>query len=214
MTKHRSAQKRAREAFIQAASSKRVRRALNHNVGSSGDVQFLNGDKVFCQGYEETESHGVVIGQDGHIVLLCHKSSWIRVHPSRLQLQKEDEIKVPDGDSRTIDNQVSQANSDEEIYMDSLESQPEVHKNETTAENNESRTDVSTESVNTDNDLVAENRGDTKVQSQGARSGSKQSHQIQPKNWYNKAMKFTELLEPDKIITTKWVFKPKLKGLQ
>ena len=88
ITKHLNAQKVAFDAFNQAQSSQRIRRALSHNIRSSGDIKYINGDKVFYKKKDDREWHGpgVVIGQDDEFVLIRHQSTWVRVHPDRMQL--------------------------------------------------------------------------------------------------------------------------------
>ena len=82
------AMKKARVALVQADSSERIRRALNRNIRSTGDVKYIHGDAVYYKMKDDSRWHGpgTVIGQDGQFVLVRHQFTWIRVHPCRLQL--------------------------------------------------------------------------------------------------------------------------------
>ena len=79
----------ARQAFIASENSERLRRAMSHNIRTTGDVKYITGDKVYYK-RSAREWHGPanVLGQDGQQVLLKHGSYYVRVHPCRLQLCK------------------------------------------------------------------------------------------------------------------------------
>ena len=79
---------KAREAFIAAENSERLRRALSHNIRTSGEIRYFAGDNVYYKREGNRAWHGPcrVIGQDGKQVLLKHGSYYVRVHPCRLQL--------------------------------------------------------------------------------------------------------------------------------
>ena len=76
----------AREGFIKADSSERIKRALSHNVRSSSEAQFTNGENVFFKRNDSKRWHGPgkVIGQDGKQVFVRNGSEMIRVHTTRL----------------------------------------------------------------------------------------------------------------------------------
>ena len=88
------AMKNARLAFIKSESSERIKRAISDNIQASGNVKYVNGDRVFYKRKDETDWHGpgTVIGQDGQFVLVRNQSSWVRVHPTRLRLIPPSEI--------------------------------------------------------------------------------------------------------------------------
>ena len=90
----------AREAFIQAESSARIRRALNSNVRSYSDVSYLPGHKVYYhrQGALEWRGPASVLGKDGQIVLLKH-GGYFRVHPCRLTLVPKSGMEVSSSSS-------------------------------------------------------------------------------------------------------------------
>ena len=78
----------ARRAHIQSESDEKVRRALRHNVRTSGEVDFVTGDKVYYKRMDSKEwkGPGVIIGKDGKQVLVKHGGIYVRVHPCRLSL--------------------------------------------------------------------------------------------------------------------------------
>ena len=79
---------KAREAFIPSENSEKLRRALSHNIQTSGGVKYLTGDLVYLKRLDSNSWHGPakVLGQDGQQVLVKNGSTYIRVHPCRLQL--------------------------------------------------------------------------------------------------------------------------------
>ena len=133
---HLQAQKLGREAFIQAESSERIRRALSHKIRSSGDVKYINGDKVYFKRANDRQWHGpaVVIGQDGQFVLLRHQSSWVRVHPCRLQLLEEQQL--PNAPKQlTNKQQLTDSNQGiDDFIQDTVNSDHEAQNGETTTE--------------------------------------------------------------------------------
>ena len=87
----------ARCAFIESENCEKIRRALVHNVRSSGDVKYITGDSVFYKRNDSSEWHGPanVIGQVGQQVHLKHGAFHIRVHPCRLQLTSMSQPQSP-----------------------------------------------------------------------------------------------------------------------
>ena len=82
---HLNALYAARKAFVQAESSEKIRRALRHQVRSSGMV-YSNGDSVYFKrdNCNEWRGPGVVLAQDGKIVLIRHGNTLVRVHVSKV----------------------------------------------------------------------------------------------------------------------------------
>ena len=76
----------AREAFIQAESSAKIKRALNTNTRTYSDQVYTSGDLVYYKRQQEEKWRGPakVLGQDGQFVLLKHGGYYVRVHPCRL----------------------------------------------------------------------------------------------------------------------------------
>ena len=76
----------ARENYVKAESSERIRRALRHKIRTSSDEEYHNGEKVF---YKRKNTKGwrgpaKVIGQEGKIVLVRHGTGYYRCHPCHL----------------------------------------------------------------------------------------------------------------------------------
>ena len=76
----------ARNAFIQAECSKKIKRALRHKIRSCNDSFFENGDKVYYKrnNNPKWKGPGCVIGQEGKSVLVKHGGEYVRVHPASL----------------------------------------------------------------------------------------------------------------------------------
>ena len=77
----------ARQQFIQKESSDRLRRALHHNVRTYSDITYSTSDLVYYRREKDSKwsGPGTVIGKEGQQILVKHSSSYIRVHPCRLQ---------------------------------------------------------------------------------------------------------------------------------
>ena len=76
----------ARNAFIQAECSKKIKRALRHKIRSCNDSFFENGDKVYYKrnNNPKWKGPGCIIGQEGKSVLVKHGGEYVRVHPASL----------------------------------------------------------------------------------------------------------------------------------
>ena len=76
----------ARENFIRAESSERIRRALKHNVRTYAEIEFCPGDKVFYRRRTKKGWQGPakVLGKDNNFVLIRHGGSFYRCHPCHL----------------------------------------------------------------------------------------------------------------------------------
>jgi len=79
---------KAREAFIQSEHSERIRRALAHNIRTSGEIKYITGDQVYYKRKESNEwkGPGNVLGQDSQQVLIKHGSYYVGVHPCSIKL--------------------------------------------------------------------------------------------------------------------------------
>ena len=83
---NRNARHVARQKYIEAESSDKIRRALRSKVRSFSDVHYENGEKVF---YRRKDTKGwkgpaTVIGVDGKVVFLRHGGSLVRAHASSI----------------------------------------------------------------------------------------------------------------------------------
>ena len=140
VAEHLSGLAAARKAFIESESSERLKRALRHNVRRSSQNKFFMGDSVF---YKRNDSKkwkgpGKVLGQDSQQVLIKHGGIYVRVHPYRVKLEKED---VPDatfeGESACNENaqriqatEVKESATSHENESSGEDSQPENARNE------------------------------------------------------------------------------------
>ena len=80
----------AREAFIQSENNERIRRALRHNIRTSGEIKYITGDVVYYKRLDSKQWKGpaVVIGQDSQQILIKHGGELRRIPPCRLTLVK------------------------------------------------------------------------------------------------------------------------------
>ena len=76
----------ARNAFIQAECSEKIKRALRQKIRSCNNSFFKNGDKVYYKQNNNPKWKGpvCVTGQEGKSVLVKHGSEYVRVHPASL----------------------------------------------------------------------------------------------------------------------------------
>ena len=81
----------ARQAHIRNESSEKVRRALRHNVRTTGEIRYVTGDSVYYKRKDSKkwQGPGTVLGSEGNQVLVKHQGIYVRVHPCRLSLEKE-----------------------------------------------------------------------------------------------------------------------------
>jgi len=118
---------KAREAFIQSEHSERIRRALSHNIRTSGDVKYVTSDQVYYKRKDSDAWHGpgTVLGQDGQQVLIKHGSYYVRVHPCRVKLvnfatPRSDE--QPEEDYQDIKQRISQDTNENPVNVKTQES--------------------------------------------------------------------------------------------
>ena len=142
---------KAREAFIASEHSERIRRALSHNIRTSGDIKYITGDHVYYKRNDSNEwkGPGTVLGQDGQQILIKHGSYYVRVHPCRAKLVHDDcsnqsEKRAETEDKTTSENQLptsktqngnqlsDESDSDQEDEnQSSEESEPNVEETST-----------------------------------------------------------------------------------
>ena len=148
-----NAQHASRVAFMESERSERLRRALRTNTRTYSDQVIINGDKVFYKRKESKRWKGpaFVLGKDGQQVLLKHGGFYIRVHPCRVRLAREDQNcskkQVVETDKQVECNQQdepSHSNKQEQSSSSSdSEEEPEVndqnslHANDSSANNEE-----------------------------------------------------------------------------
>ena len=130
---------KAREEFVRCESSEKLRRALRHNVRSSGDIKYVTGDRVYYKRLNEIKWQGpaTVLGQDGQQVLVKHGGVYVRVHPCRLQLERKwrqsDVVESPAIGNQNVNSGTSNESSDEE-EQNAPQNLPTTHQSRTTEE--------------------------------------------------------------------------------
>ena len=76
---------KARENFIKAESSEKIKRALRHKTRTFSDETFESGEKVFYRRKEGGwRGPGTVVGTDGKVILIRHGGSFYKCHPCHL----------------------------------------------------------------------------------------------------------------------------------
>ena len=141
----------ARQAYVSSESSEKIRRALNHNIRSSGDVKYLTGDKVYYKRLNHKRWRGpaVVFGQDGQQVLVKHGGVYVRVHPCRLRLEKEPRIYSDHLNKPTVCQDKSSGTS-VELQQPSLPNNENDNSTYDTSSDTDNRTDSGTDNADSD----------------------------------------------------------------
>ena len=83
---HLEALRKARQAFVEAESSEKIKRALRHNIRPSVKNIFVPGDTVY---YKRNDSRkwrgpGKVIGIESSTILIKHGAQYIKAHICRV----------------------------------------------------------------------------------------------------------------------------------
>ena len=116
---------RAREAFIRAENSERIRRALRNNIRSANVNTYFTGDLVYYKRNDNRKWHGpgTVIGRDGCQVLIKHGSYYVRVHTCRVipartpqGSQHESNMKPREESSESTESIQTSTNGDDSGY--------------------------------------------------------------------------------------------------
>lgn len=138
---HLNSLRRAREEYMKAENSDRVRRALSGRVYSGTHQKFCIGDTVYYKRLGSKSWHGPakVIAQDGCEVLIkTGARTLIKVHPCKLVLKavaeqqmnsgiNQEEIKVCEKPS--IISYESDSSDDEEIILTDKDKNHEIQEN-------------------------------------------------------------------------------------
>ena len=84
------AMRKARQAFIEAESAERVKRALRHNIRPSVNNVFVHGDLVYYKRNDckKWRGPGRVIGTESSTVLIKHGMHYVKVHVCRVLPEK------------------------------------------------------------------------------------------------------------------------------
>ena len=73
----------ARKNFLAAEACKKINRALRGQIRQSGQ-QFTQGEYVYYRRDDDWKGPGVIIGQDGVVVIIRHGGAIIRAHSTRV----------------------------------------------------------------------------------------------------------------------------------
>ena len=184
----------ARKAFVEAESSERVKRALSHNIRSSGKNKFFTGDVVYYKRNDcrKWRGPGKVIGQDSQQILIKHGGVYVRVHPCRVlhgqehylkPKKKQNELESGQADRDTIDHP---EHTEEYLSSSSDQSENEDNnddKSETSEEDGEIiEKDINEPSNESDYSFrSAENDGGNSDNSMNEASNSSQREIVKPK---------------------------------
>ena len=103
----------AREAFIKAESSEKLRIALRKKTRNCTSKIFVNGDSVYYKKNDTLtwKGPGTVIGKEGACVVVRHGATITTVPPCRLKLENS-EFMNESNDASTINNDERNAASD------------------------------------------------------------------------------------------------------
>ena len=147
---HLNALHSARRAYIQAESSKRIRRALRHQIRASSQT-FETGDTAF---YKRDTSNkwkapDKVIGQDDKTIFVRHRNTYVRVPSCHL-------LKV--GQEFRNENEQKSTESKVEVNDEITESGPVVNEEKF---DGEFESPKQTKPLNTNNDEPASLTSDT-----------------------------------------------------
>ena len=120
VAEHLNALHQARQEFIKAEASEKIRRAMKAKTRTHTNVHYLPGDEVFYkrESDDRWKGPGRVIGQDGTKVLVKTPCSLISVHSCRICLT---------GESEERRNSQDTLNHDESNNSNSTEIEPEKH---------------------------------------------------------------------------------------
>ena len=159
--KNLNALHKAREAFISSENSERLKRALRHNIRTSGGSRFYTNDKVYYKRMDSKhwKGPGTVLGQDNKQVLIKHGGVYVRVHPCRVSLVKKTHYATKHENTENMKQCVNEENSgrnanviestDDEV-LESESSENESSENESSE--NESSVNESSENGRSENE--------------------------------------------------------------
>ena len=158
---HISALNSARNEYLKAECSERLRKALKHNVRPSSMV--CSGDEVFYKRAIDKKWHGParVIGTDSSIVFLRHGGSILRIHQSDVQLtDSKNAFSEAVPCNRTENATTESYELTEEDTCDSDDDAPKKARTETVESNENEWTDATHGVTTTDTVSEFKNTGD------------------------------------------------------
>ena len=137
----------SRQAKIKSESDERLKRALSHNIRTSGEVTYVNGDKVYYKRKDSKKWKGpaTVLAKDGQQVLLKHGGVYIKVHPCRLTLCNETVV----GGDKTLTEESSKEPKESSKFNIEEDNKEENNAITTTNNNTNINNEVSPVRINT-----------------------------------------------------------------
>ena len=148
----------AREAFLQADSDDRLKRALQSRIPRNHDHFYYVGDSVFFKEEGTTEWSGPakVLSVDGKVVFLRYGNRLRRVHITRLALNEREDTKNYSSNENTNNSErkeVDNTNEDNNLEQEKDEekktfTEPHEQDNDSPAKRIETDTDIENESDN------------------------------------------------------------------
>ena len=110
----------ARKAFVENESNEKIRRALRHNIHTSGDTKYFTGDMVYFKSDDcpKWRGPGTVLGQDNQQVLVKHDSIYVCVHPCRLRLVNQDSSVITEFSEKIVETNEKKMCLEEDIDSD------------------------------------------------------------------------------------------------
>ena len=186
----------ARQNFIKAESSEKIRRAMRHKVRSYADHRFENGEKVYYRRrkFKGWKGPATVIGEEGKVVLIRHGSAYYRCHPCHLMKKLCRKTNKADKEENAVDSRgkeqntkVSRATASTDgfraagIIQESNEGMS--NSNEELSEDIENQSNSEADDVSEQvDDVVRADEGIENPGNSGNEAGSKiQSNSIRPK---------------------------------
>ena len=158
---HINALHSAKESFVRAECSERIRRALRKQIRPSPD-HCESGDKIYYKrpDSQEWKGPGVVIGQDGPIVFVRHGGMVVRVHKCRLrkvnQPETDNELQHdnvdPDHQPRDEPTQNHQDNNSDHDDQIGTDTEDEVILEDGAGNHNDNEPDIEEPNIR-DNDI-------------------------------------------------------------
>ena len=160
---HLNSLHKAREAYIQAENSDRIRRALIGRIFNGTHQKFCVGDRVYYKRADGSwHGPGYVIAQNGCQVLVKTGSrTLIKVHPCKIILKEEADNKLKDTHSESTKKpkHQKQQSANEEQYVDE-----EICNDGITHDSEESSTQAKNDNGLTLNDQSANSINDQIIQ--------------------------------------------------
>ena len=202
------ARHKAREKYIKAESSEKIKRALRSKVRNFSDVKYESGEKVYYRrkNFKGWKGPATVIGVDGKIVFLRHGGSSFKSHSSSimrtdkfLQIdpvsQKKEIQKWYKDDVAVTNSKVSYSNSEEdgedEEEVEDTEDEEEVDDTEDEEADAEDDEEFSQEETDAEEEEISQEEAEGEEDENGEdavehaeESGMKSNSELPLRNHY------------------------------